>query len=174
MEYYDAEISIQDVDPENEEIFREGWMYVTVLHDKKNPEYFAPYFTLRCDKPGISMISRVMYNHVVVLAQMQDIGVEPPSANHGDYWRRGLDLLCRLAKERGYYHLRVQLRYLDSPEVFCDPPITKNPFSSWVKTLPERNPPTQIGPTRIPKGFSKRWDDLQRYLAYRDSETGGA
>ena len=113
------------------------------------------------------MISRVMYNHVVVLAQMQDIGVNPPSDEHGSHWRKGLDLLRKLGKERGYDCKQVQLRYLDSPERFCSPPITKRSFSTWVRNLPEGNRPTQIGPSQIPKGSSKRWDDLQRYLKDR-------
>ena len=37
MGYYDAEVHIQDVNPLNAEIFRECWMYVTSLKDKRAP-----------------------------------------------------------------------------------------------------------------------------------------
>ena len=42
MGYHDAEIHIQDVNCENEVIFRNQWVYVTNPKDKKAPLYFHP------------------------------------------------------------------------------------------------------------------------------------
>ena len=72
MAYFDAEILIQDVNPRSAETFREGWMYVTSLRDKKAPLYFAPYFTKQGEDSGVSMISRVRDTEICVLDRKQD------------------------------------------------------------------------------------------------------
>ena len=99
MGYHDAEIHIQDVNYENEGIFRNGWVYVTAPKDKKAPLYFAPYFTkrdgnkIKSTNPGISMMSRVMDSEVVILSSKENIGVNPPSNEHREHWERGFEML---------------------------------------------------------------------------------
>ena len=169
MADYDAEVSIQDVDLRNEPIFREGWMYVTALIDKKRPRCFAPYFTNEVEIPGISMISQVLHNRRVVIEDMLDIGVEAPTEEHFKKWTRGLELLRKVAKEKNFAHNEAQLRYLDRPQVLCSPPITKRAHGIWVKSFPEGARPKQIGPFKLPKALSLRAEELRRYL--EDPET---
>lgn len=170
MADYDAEVSIQNVDRRNEPIFREGWMYVTDLKDKKCPRCFAPYFTLQVEIPGVSMISQVMHNRVVVVADMPDIEVEAPTEEHFKRWTKGLELLREVAKVRGFAHKEVRLRYLDSPQELCSPPITKREHRAWVDALPRVPKPKKIGAVGvIGKGFSVPAHELRLYL--EDSET---
>ena len=37
MGYYDVEVYIQDVNPDNAKIYSEGWLYVGVPKDKRDP-----------------------------------------------------------------------------------------------------------------------------------------
>ena len=57
MGYYDAEIKIQDTNPDNARVFEEGWMQLTSYRTRA-PLYVAPYFTGRGG--GISKIARVV------------------------------------------------------------------------------------------------------------------
>ena len=153
MRYHDAEVHIQDVNPLNAGIFEEGWMYVTSPKDKKAPLYFAPYYTDQNPTPGISLISRVRGIEEVVIGEKLDIGVAPPSDEHGRRWRSGLARLRRRAEdEQEWLHSPVRLLYLDRPMKFATTPITKKSFN-------DNNPPTQI-PNQIPKGFSLGFDEL--------------
>ena len=152
MGYYDAEILIQDVNPLNAKIFKECWMYVTSLKDKKAPLYFAPYFTKQGRESGISMISRVRDTEVVILAEEQDVPVDSPSGKHLERWRHGLAELRKRAKKEGFSHGEVRLFFLDQPITFATTPITKKPFN-------ETGPSKKI-PSQIPKGFSLGFDDL--------------
>ena len=45
MNYYDAEIMIQDMNPYNAKMFEKGWVQLIGFGAKKAPMYFAPYFT---------------------------------------------------------------------------------------------------------------------------------
>ena len=152
MGYYDAEILIQDVNPQNAEIFEEGWMYVTSFKDKKAPLYFAPYFTRQNSASGISKISRVIDVAVGKLSGDQDFGPEPPSPEHGLIWRKGLEALRRRARDEGFAHLDSQLLFLDRPINLWTSPITKKGFN-------QMEPKKRI-PSQIPKGFHLRFDEL--------------
>ena len=155
MGYYDAELLIQDVNPLNAEIFKEGWMYVTSPKDKKAPLYFAPYFTSKGANSGISMISRVEDSETVVLGDNPNVGVNPPSDEHRRRWCTGLDKLCERAKKEGFAHGEVRLFYLDRPILIAKTPISK---ASFNKTQPSKQIPSQI-----PKGFSLGFDDLLKF-----------
>ena len=152
MGYYDAEIHIQDVNQLNEGIFKDCWMYVTALNDKKAPLYFAPYFTNSCKEPGISMISRVLDTEVVVLADKQELSANTPSEGHSLKWRNGLERLCKRGKKEGFAHRETRLLYLDKPILFRTPPFTKQ--DSKHAGLSKQIPP------QIPKGFSLGFDDF--------------
>lgn len=152
MGYYDAEILIQDVNPLNAKVFKECWMYVTSLKDKKAPLYFAPYFTKQGSDSGISMISRVRDTEVVILAGNQDVAVDSPSGEHLERWRRGLAEFRKLAKEVGFSDYEVRVFYLDQPISFRSTPFTKQDSK-------EAGLSKQI-PSQIPKGFSLTFGDL--------------
>ena len=152
MGYYDAEILIQDVNPLNAKIFKEGWMYVTSPKDKKAPLYFAPYFTGQSANRGISMISRVVDAEIAVLADKQDVVEDPPSDEHLQQWSNGLTELRERAKAEGFADVEVRLFYLDCPITIATPPITKTSFN-------QAGPSKRI-PNQIPKGFSLRFNDL--------------
>ena len=152
MGYYDAEILIQDVNPANAKIFKECWMYVTSLKDKKAPLYFAPYFTKQGSDSGISMLSRVRDTEIVVLADKQDIAVESPSEDHRIQWQKGLAELRKLTQDEDFAHIEVRLFYLDKPISFRSTPLTKQDSKDAGLSK-------QI-PSQIPKGFSLGFDDL--------------
>ena len=149
MGYYDAEILIQDVNPENAKIFKEGWMYVTDLKDKKAPLYFAPYFT---PSIGISMIGRVRDTEIAVLAEKQGIVANPPSNEHRERWSNGLKMLIERAKKEKFADKKTRLFYLDRPITIATTPISKVSFN--------RSEPSKKIPNQIPKGFSLGFDEL--------------
>ena len=155
MNYYDAEILIQDVNSLNAKIFEEGWMYVTVLQDKKAPLYFAPYFTEEVQNSGISRISRVQRTESVLLADKQDVVEYPPSEEHRKRWRRGLHLIYKRAEKENWGRKENRLFFLDSPITLWTPPITKKAFNG---TRPSKQIPNQI-----PKGFSLTFHELLEY-----------
>ena len=149
MGYHDAEILIQDVNPYNAKIFEENWMYVANLRDKKAPLYFAPYFTNECANPGISKISRVMDSEIVILANKEGTGGNPPSSEHRGRWCDGLSEVHKWGVTEA-----LILLYLDRPITIATTPVTKKSFK-------QTKPPKQI-PNQIPKGFSLRFDELLR------------
>lgn len=151
MGYYDAEIHIQDVNPRNAKIFKEGWMYVTALKDKEAPLYFAPYFTREGTNSGISMICRVVGVRVVKLADAQDI-FEPATEEQRKRWRKGLCMLRKRAEKEGFSDQLVRLFFLDKPIEFRSAPLSKKAFNTT-------NPPKKM-PPMLPKGFSLRFDEL--------------
>ena len=158
MGYYDAEILIQDVNLLNAKVFKEGWMYVTHLKDKKAPLYFAPYFTTEHGaNAGISMFSRVVDTEIAVLADKQDIPGNPPSDEHRSRWQDGLAQLRKRACKEGFAHGEVRLFYFDRPVTFWTSPLTKKSFNAT-------GPSKQI-PNQIPKGFSLGFDELMRWQA---------
>ena len=154
MGYYDAEILLQDVNPLNAGIYREGWMYVTAPKDKKAPLYFAPYLTRQGANSGISMVSRILDTEVVVLADKQDVAGVPPSDEHLLRWRKGLGKLRERAEQEGFADRESRLFYFDRPVTIVEPPIKKRSFN-------EAGPPKRI-PNQIPKGFTLGFDDLLR------------
>ena len=129
MGYYDAEILIQDVNPLNAEIFKEGWMYVTSLKDKKAPLYFAPYFTKKGANSGIEMISRVIYSEIVKLADTGD-DVEAPTDEHRKRWLEGLCRLRIRTEKEGFFHDDQRLFYLDRPKILWNIPLSKKSFNN--------------------------------------------
>ena len=156
MGYYDAEILIQDVNPLNAEIFKEGWMYVTSLRDKKAPLYFAPYFTRRGARSGISMFSRVIDAKTVILANTADteVPLDAPSDEHLQRWRKGVNRLRKRAEDEGFADGEVRLFFLDQPIPFRTTPLSKKAFN--------RTGPSKQIPSMIPKGFSLGFDELLR------------
>ncbi len=167
MGYHDAEIHIQDVNYENEGIFRNGWVYVTDPKDKKAPLYFAPYFTkrdrnkIKSTNPGISMMSRVLYSEVVILASKEHIGVDPPSEEHRKRWDHGFQELRKRGEnerknEKGkkdWVDQETRVFYYDRPMTIAETPITKKSFNA-------EKPSKQIPPTTIPNGFSLTFAEL--------------
>ena len=180
MGFYDAEIHIQDIDEKNEQIFEEGWMYVTIPSDKKAPLYFAPYFTRarsegksRMNPEGISKISRVVFTLDVAVKDLpQTISPTalPPAEEqrrkwtpqarerwikeHGCRWDIGLEAICGRAKNESFdrKHSDARLLFLDRPIEFTKRPVTKKVFNS-------NNSEKQM-PNQIPKGFSLGFDQL--------------
>ena len=155
MGYYDAEILIQDVNLRNAGIYDDCWMYVTSSKDKKAPLYFAPYFTLGNERPGLSMISRVVdvENTRLIDKQVEDVpGSGDPADEHVTRWRCGIARLRERAKEEGFFDLDVRLLYLDRPVTFSHTPLTK-------KTYTATDSSKKI-PNQIPKGFSLIFDEL--------------
>lgn len=123
MGYYDAEVHIQDVNPDNAKIFKEGWMYVTSLKDKKAPLYFAPYFTREGTNSGISMISRVVGVRTAKLRDTQDI-FEPATEEQRKRWHQGLCMLRKRAEAEGFADELVQLFFMDDPMSFRSMPLS--------------------------------------------------
>ena len=155
MGYYDAEIHIQDVNSLNASIFKECWMYVTSIKDKKAPLYFAPYFTKQGKERGVSMMSRVRDIEIAVLESKQELTVVPPSEQHRIRWSEGLCRLREKAKNEGFAHYEVQLFYLDQPIDLTSEPFTKQDSKGAGLSK-------QI-PSQIPKGFSLGFDDILKF-----------
>ena len=151
MGYYDAEVLIQDLNRLNAEIFKEGWMYVSDLKDKRAPLYFAPYFSREGANSGISMFSRVRDVKTVILAETEDV-FEAPTDEHLQRWRGGLSKLRERAENEGFFCREVRLFFLDRPITFRTTPLSKKSFNEAV--------PAKRIPSQIPKGFSLGFDDL--------------
>lgn len=166
MNYYDAEVLIQDVNSENEAVYKEHWMYLGTTKDKKVPLYFAPYF-IRQEPKGITSISRVIDTHVakpVCVDKVEDVA-NPPSEEHRARWSAGLSKLSNWDLPDLPGGVSFRLFFLDEPIKFRETPLTKKAFR-------ETRPAKRIPPT-IPKGFSLRFDELLRASALiGDSQTG--
>lgn len=163
MGYYDAEVSIQDVNPGNAKIFKEGWMYITGQRDKKAPLYFAPYFTRQGRNSGVSLVGRVMSvvdftpSHTGKETEFNDNDVVGAKDEHYQRWEIGLKLLRERAKNEGWTPNRQRHIFcLDCPITLVTSPLTKKAFN-------ETNSPKKI-PNQIPKGFSLRFDELLKVL----------
>ena len=157
MGYYEAEGHIQDVNRLNAKIYEKGWMYVTVINDKKAPLYFAPYFTNENDAPGISVFSRV--KHVRLsddVPDLKDMDIPDAPSEHRKRWCKGLSMICERAKDEGWKGPN-QLFFLDSPVTFRTSPLTKKSFNAMG--------PSKRIPNQIPKGFSLGFDELLRWQA---------
>lgn len=151
MGYYDAEIKIQDTNPKNAKVFREGWMQLT-SNRTRSPLYVAPYFTGK--RGGISMIARVVGVESINLFAIPDgyepATREPVTKEQREHWCEGLSML------RGLYQEPVEqmVLFLDEPMPFKCPSLTKKVFNAT-------NPSKQI-PQQIPQGFHLRFDELLR------------
>ena len=151
------EVRIQDVDPLNAKIFENGWMYASSAHGSKNHQYLAPYFTEECPTPGISMISRVL--HIVpykvdALLSKQIELPDAPSRQHHHNWQLGLSAVRARAKSEEWRPADMgRLFYLDRPETFRTPALTKTIYN-------DTDPPKKLGPSRIPLGFTLKYDEL--------------
>lgn len=157
MGYYDAEVHIQDVNRLNAEIYEKGWMYVTVINDKKAPLYFAPYFTNENDAPGISVFSRV--KHVRLsddVPDLKEVDIPDAPSEHRKRWCKGLSMICKRAKDERWEGPN-QLFFLDRPVTFRTSPLTKKSFNAMG--------PSKRIPNQIPKGFSLGFDELLRWQA---------
>ena len=139
MGYYDAEVLIQDVNPDNAEMFRENWLYIGVPRDKRAPLYFAPYFT---GGIGITQISRVVDTKLQKPSDVTSV-VETGTDEQLKRWNTGCFEFATWSSDRIY-----QLFFLDCPIKFRKEPLTKRAFSRI--------------PSQIPKGFSLRFDELLR------------
>ena len=157
MEYFDAEIAIQDVNLLNAEIYEKCWMYVTSPNDKKAPLYFAPYYTKQNRHPGLSMISRVVdiENTRLVDKRADDVNdSNAPTDVHLEKWRDGIARLRERAKKEKFFCGNVRLLYLDQPVTFRRVPLTKAVYKATVP------PPPKVIPNQIPKGFSLTFNEL--------------
>jgi len=129
MDLYDAEVMVQDEDPENAPIYFDDYMYVGGRRWPKMPLYFAPYFTKSCvwDKSlpqvtsdGVSWISRVVR---VQQMAMPDLRNDPNAAadrelrGHPNWtrWRRGLDNIRKREAREGWTADFVWLYFLSEP-----------------------------------------------------------
>ena len=157
MSYYDAEISIQDIDSENAKIYEDGWMCVSHVRGKKAPLYFAPYFTKQTADSGLKYISRVLDIEECVLAGKESISALG-SVEHRKRWSTRLELLKERAIKEGFSDFNVRVLYLDKPIQFRNTALTKTAFNAMVtdKQIPSRK---QI-PNQIPRGFSLQFDEL--------------
>ena len=155
MGYHDAEVHIQDVNPCNAEIYKDSWVYVTSLRDKKAPLYFAPYFTQEGANSGVSMISRVRDTRTLKLAELEHF-LEAPTDEHHQRWLEGLASLRKRAEKEGFLHSKVRLFFMDRPITFRTTPLSKK---SYNKTSPSKKIPPAI-----PKGFSLGFDELLQSL----------
>lgn len=151
MGYYDAEVSIQDVNLENERIYEECWVYVTSLKDKAAPLYFAPYFTRKSERTGISLVSRVLDIQTGKPTQISIDKSAAPTREHGRRWAEGLARVIARSKREGWANGEGHLFCLDRP-------------LPLGKTLTKANFKPKDGskkiPQQIPKGFSLRFDEL--------------
>ena len=152
----EIEVRIQDVNPENEKIFENGWMYVGPPHAKRHFLYFAPYFTNECSNPGLSRISGIIRIDPCLVADLLSMQIKPPEAPGGQHllnWRNRLYAIRRRAViEEWQPQNFVNLFYLDRPESFRSPPLTKQIHNN-------SGPIKQIPPT-VPPGFTLRYDEL--------------
>ncbi len=167
MGYYDVEVHIQDLNPLNAEIFTEGWMYVTSLNDKKAPLYFAPYFTQQCQKPGISLMSRVLYTEDIefaVLLEKEDFIAPPPSEEHRRRWTDGLASIRERAKEEKWER-DTRLFYYDRP-IPLPKTISKPQLPKKDTTKSDSKPMQQI-----PTGYGLLVEELLRLAL--DSQASG-
>ena len=148
MGYYDAEIKIQDTNPENAKVFQEGWLQLT-SYRIKSPLYVAPYFTGK--NVGISMISRVVGAETVDLTEIPDtfewVTREQVTEEQQQHWSDGWRMLRKLYPPSLQYVL-----FLDKPFQFRSSPLIKSAFNA---TEPDKQIPQQI-----PQGFSLRFDEL--------------
>lgn len=147
MGYYDAEVSIQDVNLENEAIYEECWVYVTSLKDKAAPLYFAPYFTRKSGRSGISLVSRVLDIQTGKPAQIAIDESAAPTEEHSRRWAEGLERVIGRSKREGWSNGENRLFCLDRP-------------LPLGKTLIKAKGGSKGIPTQIPKGFSLRFDEL--------------
>ena len=147
MGYYDVEVSIQDVNLENEAIYEECWVYVTSLKDKAAPLYFAPYFTRKSGRSGISLVSRVLDIQTGKPAQIAIDESAAPTEEHSRRWAEGLERVIERSKREGWGNGEGRLFCLDRP-------------LPLGKTLIKAKGGSNGIPTQIPKGFSLRFDQL--------------
>ena len=154
MDYYDAEVSIQDVDFLNSEIYKQGWMYVTAPKDKRAALYFAPYFARQGGDSGITMVSRVLCIENLTLDLATDDDAILDSAlsvvrqdidTYRDHWCLGLQKIRKRGEGEGWSKNECRLLFLDQPIQFRSRPLTK-------KDLKINN--------QIPKGFSLTFQEL--------------
>ncbi|MDE2788067.1 MAG: hypothetical protein OXL37_15580 [Chloroflexota bacterium] len=157
MNVQNIEVRIQDVDALNAKIFENGWMYVSDSHGNKECQYFAPYFTEGCAIPGISMISHVVHVVRYKVADLLAKQIAQPDAlseQHLRNWRIGVSAIRARAKAEGWDPAGMgKLFYLNRPETFRTPALTKTSYN-------DTNPPKNLGPSRIPRGFTLKYDEL--------------
>ena len=147
MGYYDAEVSIQDVNLENAAIYEECWVYITSLKDKAAPLYFAPYFTKKGGRVGLSLVSRVLDIQTGKPAQIAIDESAAPTEEHSRRWAEGLERVIARSKREGWGNGEGRLFCLDRP-------------LPLGKTLIKAKGGSKGIPTQIPKGFSLRFDEL--------------
>ena len=154
MGYFDAEVSIQDVDFLNSQIYKQGWMYVTAPKDKRAALYFAPYFARQGGNSGITMVSRVLCIENLTLDLASDDDAILDSAlsvvrqdidTYRHHWCLGLQEIRKRGKGEGWSKYECRLLFLDQPIQFRSKPLTK-------KDLKINN--------QIPKGFSLTFQEL--------------
>ena len=150
MGYHDAEVLILDVNPHNAKIFKERWLYVGSLKDKRAPLYFAPYFT-----PGIGIthISRVADTKLVKLSEGPE-AIDVGTDEQRKRWRAGWSDFRGTGPSEGAEDIELRLFLLEEPISFRTTPLTKKSFNSTE--------PSKMIPQQIPRAFSLRFDELLR------------
>jgi len=158
---FDAEVMIQDVNPENAMAYFGCYLYVADRRRPLHPLYLAPYFKQGCEKvvpevqeSGVSWISRVLEVREVHLRDLVrfPIGYQPsPEIRAHKYWQRWhRGILAWMQREtnaraKGEDWSKFdpqRLYFLSEPAQFC----------RTVKKAPGQ---TQLGP-----GFSRTLFDL--------------
>ena len=157
MEQKSIRVRVRDVDPLNSNVFENGWMYVDYQRGRSDHKYFAPYCSNDCPHPGISMISRVLR---VVDCTADDLlasqvrSPQAPSEQHRHKWRLGVEAIRVRAKTEGWKRGdKSRLFYLDRPETFRTPALTKSVYN-------DTDPDKKLGPSRIPIGFTLTYEQL--------------
>ena len=164
MGYYDAEVSIQDLDPKNATIFEKGWMYVTSQKDKRAPLYFAPYYARQGSQSGIRFVSRVLRVENVVLDDYSDeeiiamalIASKDEAIDHRSKWELGLSEIRKRHDNEHWKDPITRLLFLDQPIQIRETPLTKKAS----KELKLQGQVSKEIPSQVPKGFSLQFDDL--------------
>lgn len=129
MDLYDAEVMVQDEDPENAPIYFNDYMYVGGRRWPKMPLYFAPYFTKSCvwnkslpqvTTDGVSWVSKVEEVRQMSLDELRNNPVDAVDTDvkrkpHWKRWRRGLEDIRDLAIRKEWGSGSVWMYFLSEP-----------------------------------------------------------
>lgn len=129
MDLYDAEVMVQDEDPENAPIYFNDYMYVGDRRWAKMPLYFAPYFTKSCVRDralqqvttdGVTWVSKVMQVQQIAMSDLRSDPkaiVDRELRRHSNWnrWRRGLDHIRQREARETWKADSVWLYFLSEP-----------------------------------------------------------
>ena len=153
MGYYDAEIKIQDTNPDNARVFEEGWMQLTSYRTRRRYMsrriHWKRWLNIK-DRPcgGVASI-----NLAVAAGTYEPATREAVTEDQRQHWSRGLRILRELYPES----TEQMILFLDEPMPFKSPPLTKKAFNDARPAAESKQIPQQI-----PQGFHLRFDELMR------------